>query len=112
MKSLSREKDTVENWFKREWGGSIIFPDGWFGRPYDNQHQLTQFNQTHQNIQIILDDRLVITFIDLESIKDEGDQLVFRGFIKCVFTWIEYGSNKEHLAEYFAGEVKIISAPG
>ncbi len=34
-------KTKIEDWFKIYGGGGLVTPEGWFGRPYDNIHQLT-----------------------------------------------------------------------
>lgn len=106
-------QNTVEAWFKREWGGSLHLPSGWFGRPYDNQHSLTSFTPLDGGYVLVLDKQLEIHFHGLQRVEDKGGELCFSGFDKCDFTWKEFGSNPNPHSESFEfGEVKIIGAPG
>ena len=104
---------TVQNWFKNAWGGSLLLPDGWYGRPYDNQHALTSINEERSSLTIILDRKLTLHFEGLKSVEAQKGELVFRKFAKCRFEWESYGADANSgYKEYHAGEVRIVSAPG
>lgn len=104
---------TVEVWFKREWGGSLLLPSGWFGRPHDNQHSLTSFSSQNGDYVLVLDEQLELYFHNLQRVEDKGAELCFSRFDKCDFIWKEFGSNANSHSESFEfGEIKIIGAPG
>jgi len=101
---------TVKNWFKREWGGSLLLPNGWFGRPYDNQHQLTRFELNNEDWMLLLDNNLSLKFSNLGVVDDKLSELWFTGYEKCLFTWKASDTVKgEELFTF--GTVKIIGSP-
>jgi hypothetical protein len=105
--------NTVQRWFRDEWGGSLLLPDGWYGRPYDNQHALTSVDGTGENLTVILDRKLTLQFEGLKSVEARKGELVFGPFDKLRFDWESYGTDlKRGTKEYQAGEAKIVSAPG
>lgn len=105
--------NTVQQWFKDEWGGSLFLPDGWYGRPYDNQHALTSVEETGEDLTILLDGKLKLRFEGLKSVEARKGELVFGSFAKLRFDWETYGADIKHgTKEYLAGEAKIVSAPG
>lgn len=100
---------TVQTWFETEWGGSMVLPDGWFGRPYDNQHMLTSVQQDGDKLIIVLDEILRLEFEGLDSVQTGKHELIFGPFNKLRFEWTPYGGGKLTTQEYHAGEVKIVS---
>lgn len=102
----------LEKWFKRTGGGGLILPDGWFGRPYDNFHQLTYIKSRPQKVLIELDEKLYLIITKPTSTEEKGNELILAGFIQCVFDWTEYGSNTSHSTTYKSGDVKFVSPPG
>jgi len=106
-------KDTIENWFNEEWGGSLLLPDGWYGRPYDNQHALTSIDDAGEVLTVILDRKVTLQFKGLKSVEARKGELVFGPFDKLRFDWETYGTDiKRGTKEYRTGEAKIVSAPG
>jgi hypothetical protein len=85
---MSDYETIIKNWFRRELGGSLILPSGWFGRPYGNQHMLTKLTQENDVVEVVLDDHLSLKFFDLRSVPDGGASLVFSQFSKLIFVWI------------------------
>jgi hypothetical protein len=104
--------DETRKWFSREWGGSLILPDGWFGRPYGAQHSLTDVRLTSDGFELLLDDNLVLRFAGLKSVRATGRELTFGPFASLQFTWTPFGGGSPSLQEYGPGEVKIVAAPG
>jgi len=102
----------INNWFDVEWGGSIVLPDGWFGRPYDNQHTLTSCEESEGKMLLVLDDNLRLTFSGLANVEIKGRNLVLGPFDNLIFEAIPYGGGTPECKEYADGVVKIISAPG
>jgi hypothetical protein len=108
-----RFSNIVQEWFKKEWGGSLLLPDGWFGRPYDNQHSLTSVEESGDDLSLILDRKLFLRFRGLKFVHERGHELVFGPFEELCFEWESYGADaKRQAKEYRTGEAKIVSAPG
>jgi hypothetical protein len=103
----------IRGWFEKEWGGSLVLPDGWFGRPYDNQHALTSYEDSGEEIALCLDDHLLLTFYGLSNVAQEGRDLVIGPFERLSFEARPYGGgNAAQRKEYQGGTVKLIAAPG
>ena len=102
--------NTVQTWFDTEWGGSMVLPDGWFGRPYDNQHALTSVEQDGDTLTVVLDEILRLRFEGLGSVHAGKHELIFSQFDKLCFEWTPYGGGKLTTQEYAGGEVKIVSS--
>ncbi len=104
--------NTVQQWFKDEWGGSLFLPDGWYGRPYDNQHALTSVEESGSALTIVLDRKLTLHFEGLKSVKAQKRELTFGPFEKLRFDWESFGTDGGHgTKEYQGGEVKILTGP-
>jgi uncharacterized protein (TIGR00290 family) len=105
--------NVIRSWFAKQKGGSLILPDGWYGRPYDNQHALTAVNESSGDLAICLDGRLALRFQGLKSVESTEEALIFSSFERLVFDWVSAGmSSSRGRREYKGGEVKIVSAPG
>ena len=102
--------NTIQRWFKDEWGGSLLLPDGWYGRPYDNQHGLTSVEESGEILTIVLDQKLTLRFEGLKSVKAQKRELIFGPFDKLRFDWESFGTDgKRGTKEYQSGEVKILT---
>jgi hypothetical protein len=77
-----RFADIIQKWFKDEWGGSLVLPDGWYGRPYDNQHSLTSIDELGEALTLVLDQKLTLRFENLNSVEVRNRELVFGPFDK------------------------------
>tara|TARA_R110002049_G_scaffold290063_1_gene473301 strand:+ start:517 stop:849 length:333 start_codon:yes stop_codon:yes gene_type:complete len=109
---MSSTTTLIQNWFTRTWGGGLVLPDGWFGRPFDNIHRLTDVSQSSGLLRIVLDDQLTLTFNGDVSVKDNGDELVIDGYSELSFDWKEYGSDLPHSYIYQDGQTKLVAPPG
>ena len=108
-----RFADIIQKWFKDEWGGSLVLPDGWYGRPYDNQHSLTSIDELGEALTLVLDQMLTLRFENLKSVEVRNRELVFGPFDRFRFECEAYDTGEQHdVKEYQAGEVKIVPAPG
>jgi hypothetical protein len=108
-----RYTDIIQKWFRDEWGGSLVLPDGWYGRPYDNQHGMTSIHESGDALTVTLDQKLTLHFEGLKSVRVRKRELVFGPFDKLRFEWEAYGASGEHgVKEYRAGEARIVPAPG
>lgn len=105
-----RFTDTIQRWFNNECGGSLLLPDGWYGRPYDNQHALTSIDESGSMLTMILDRKLTLRFEGLEAVKAQERELVLGPFEKLRFDWESFGTDGRRGAkEYQSGEVKILT---
>lgn len=103
-------QNIIQKWFDDEWGGSLLLPDGWYGRPYDNQHMLTSIEESDNKLTIILDQKLKLCFEGLKSVKTKKQELVFGQFEKLIFDCEDFSSKEQHShKEYQNGEVKLLS---
>lgn len=91
----------VRSWFSHNSGSGLVLPDGWFGRPYDNFHSLTE-----------TDGQLSLTFYGPIDVCDTGNELVISGYSRLEFDWREYGSLARHSDIYDGGEVRLVAHPG
>ena len=104
--------NTIQHWFKDEFGGSLLLPDGWYGRPYDNQHALTSIQESGETLTIVLDQKLTLRFEGLKSVKAQKRELIFGPFEKLHFDWESFGTEgKRGTKEYQGGEVRILTGP-
>jgi len=101
---------TIQQWFDDEWGGSLLLPDGWYGRPYDNQHMLTSVKESGSTLTIVLDEKLTLHFEGLKSVRAQKHELTFGSFQKLRFDWENFGTDGGcGSKEYQDGEVKILT---
>ncbi len=108
-----RLAEIIKRWFDEEFGGSLVLPDGWYGRPYDNQHALTSVAESGNTLTVVLDQKLTLRFEGLKSVEPRKRELVFGPFEKLRFDWESFGSSGQRgTKEYEAGEVRIVGAPG
>lgn len=107
-----RLAEIIQSWFDEELGGSLVLPDGWYGRPYDNQHTLTSVVESGKTLTIVLDQKLTLRFESLKSVEPREHELIFGPFKKLRFEWKNFGSSGQRGAkEYEGGEVKIVGTP-
>lgn len=112
--NLDKMKNLISEWFKLTGGGSMKLPDGWFGRPLDNTHELTRLETDVSNLLIGLDDHLLLTFKHPRRVRikeGRGDStLSIKGFKELLFDWEEYGSSgRFHSDRYEGGAVEFVA---
>lgn len=104
--------NSIQKWFGVEFGGSLYLPDGWFGRPYDNQHILTAISETEDSLIITLDHKIVLCFEGLRAVDATSRELVLGPFTKLRFEWEDAKGGQRVTKEYESGVAKIVAAPG
>ena len=109
---MSSQATLIRSWFEKELGASLVLPDGWFGRPYDNQHSLTSLTEANGVLELVLDDRLRLRFEGPGSVDVTAEGLIFKGFTNVEFLWRPFGGGAQTSKTYDAGEVKLVTAPG
>jgi hypothetical protein len=112
-------EETVKHWFADQGGGTLQLPDGWFGRPWDNFHQLTWVALRPQRLIVEIDEQLMLTFAGAvkatTGVDDPGDEggspvawLNFEGFSQLVFDRRDYGAEAWHAQVYAEGRVRFV----
>ena len=90
----------------------LILPNGWFGRPYDNLHQLTRAEVIDGDLVVELDEQLVLTFRGPAQASTSANRLRLAGFSALLWDWQEYGSLAPHHEEFVDGEVEFVAPDG
>jgi hypothetical protein len=98
----------VVGWFDRTQAGGLKLPSGWFGRPRDNLHRLTETHVIADRLVLVLDGQMVLTLAGASEVSERHGNLVLSGFDHCVWDWTEYGSNRTHLETFTDGEVEFV----
>lgn len=92
----------------------LKLPDGWFGRPFDHQHDLTVVEQTDDGLLLELDGRLKLVLRGpVEVAVEAGRRLVLTGSTSLSWESQDYGSSgRVHRKEYGPGTVELIVPAG
>jgi hypothetical protein len=97
--------DAVSAFYAEHEVASLRLPSGWFGRPHDNWHQLTETTTEKENLLVRLGDKQVLT---LQAEAVSSDDRVLRVTIRGGrWDWTEYGGDKEHTEVLGAGDVEF-----
>lgn len=88
---ISEMARVITEFFDDQMAAELVLPNGWFGRPYDNLHQLTGCTAAGDKMRIELDGQLILTFAGagLEAVRDR-DGLIVRGFTTLACDWRPY----------------------
>lgn len=84
----------VEEWFLSAKTASMELPDGWFGRPYDNMHQLTWAAARPDKLILELDGQLYLVLSRCVIASHTADVLELH-CDQAVFDWKTYGRDGE-----------------
>jgi hypothetical protein len=106
----------AQSWFRAVKNScfGLILPNGWFGRPYDNQHVLTKYCVENEGIYIKFDDGMEISISDPKNVvvrKDSGGTVLTIGEFKEVkFKFVPYGETepKENYMIFHEGELSLV----
>lgn len=91
----------------------MLLPDGWYGRPYDNQHVITSIAESGETLTIVLDRKLTLHFEGLKSVESNQRELDFGVFDTMQFSWEGFGGvTQRGSRKYRGGEIKIVSGTG
>lgn len=99
---------TMRAWFCKTGGGGLILPTGWFGRPYDNLHVLTEVIFADQGLTLVLDSSLILRFSQYPAVESTESELLLR-FLSLRFEWQEYGSKKTHQQNFGPNVVRFVA---
>lgn len=94
----------------------IILPDGWLGRPYDNQHVIEEFQVSARELFIRFDKCRYLRIPGKRSVKIEKDEsgrtvLELFGFDELEFGWVPYGEENKppEIKKYGSGKLKLVA---
>ena len=77
----------ITDWFTRVQAPSLELPNGWFGRPYDNLHQLTWADATEHKLLLELDSQLLLILTDPGDVDLDSAELPITGCAQVVLDW-------------------------
>ena len=97
--------DVVRSFFAEHGVASLRLPSGWFGRPHDNWHQLTEAKPDGDAVLVRLDERQVLTLL-VEHWSSDGHVLRV-SIVGGSWNWTEYGGDRQHAESLVAGTVEF-----
>ena len=111
--TLSEVTQAVEAFFADNSHAGLVLPSGWFGRPYDNLHRLTECTAEGSTVRVELDGQHQLSFEGgaLLAVR-EPERLTLRGFATLTWDWRSYGSLEEHHEIFSGGEVAFVALLG
>lgn len=101
--------DSLVQWYDRMGPASLKLPNGWFGRPVDNMHDLTLSFAAADRLIIVLDNRHVLIATHPSFVEDRGPSFSLSGFSHVVWDWDEYGSDTSRLETFAGGAIEFHS---
>jgi hypothetical protein len=97
--------DSVRRFFAEHEVASLQLPTGWFGRPYDNFHQLTRASAEGGLVEICLDEVQILR-VHASRAESVGRTLEIR-VSGGSWRWTSYGATDTHDEPVGAGTVKL-----
>ena len=104
-------KGIIQSFLSKEKFFGLILPDSWFGKPYDNGHEVTWLEERENKLIIELDNQLYLIFTKPVVYEIVGKELIFSQFKQLVFDWQGYGDMTPHNNIYSKGTVKFSPKP-
>ncbi len=103
--------EKIEKWKVENPTFGLILPSGWFGRPFDNNHNITWTADRKFKILIEVDQQLlfILTKSKQFEIKNDGNDLVFKNFYRLTFDSLGYGDLTAHTEYFDTGELKLVA---
>ena len=100
----------VSDWFAGNGRAGLHLPGGWFGRPYDNAHQLTWSAARSSKAIIELDGQLLLILTDPgRPLHDAGNLIV--PFTHLVFDGESYGDRIPHTEQFETASLSFMKLP-
>ncbi len=103
------DNELLINWLNQKKKFGIILPDGWFGRPMDNLHEVTWWIERTNKFIIEIDSQLYITLTKPIKLNSKKDSLIISNFLQCIFDYQGYGDMRAHSKMYNAGEITFVN---
>ena len=102
----------IIGWFAEAELASLELPGGWFGRPYDNLHQLTWSGATKHKLLLELDGQLFLVVTDPGDVEVNDREVRIENCAQVTLDWQEYGSLIPHVDSHGAGMVRLVARGG
>ncbi len=107
MNSLSTK---LEQWLSTNSHFGLMLQTGWFGRPYDNNHSVTNIFERPNKFIVEIDEQLYLIFTKPLEIELSGDDLVFKKYQQLTFDYQGYSNMYSHCSLYGQpGETTFVS---
>ncbi|SRR5690606_21850747 len=100
---------TIKEWLEQNSVFGLVLPDGYFGRPHDNRHEMTWLAERDNKLIIELDNQIYLILTKPVSCSTKGRDLIFSSFPQLVFDRQGYGDMKPDCVVYKSGEVKLVA---
>lgn len=98
----------VRAWFASGRRPGVVLPTGWFGRPYDNQHELTWAAAHGDRMFLELDDSQLLMIVGRPVAHVSEAELKIDGFDHVVWDWQQYSGTKRGVETFAQGEVRFV----
>ena len=98
---------SLRQWFSRVKLASLELPHGWFGRPYDNLHQLTWSAATTHKVLLELDHQILLILTDPGPAEITSDLARIKDCLHVTLDWQEYANMKPRLDDHGNGNVTL-----
>jgi len=95
----------IRSFFAEHEVATIKLPSGWFGRPNDNWHQLTEVSVTGPLVQVRLDETQQLELV-ASAVAVDG-RILRIAIDRGGWTWISYGASERHQEALNAGDVEF-----
>jgi hypothetical protein len=106
--SLDAILQVVTGWFAAAGAASMKLPHGWFGRPFDNRHQLTSARVMAGRLILELDGSMLLVLAHPTSAeRSDGDVLRISGFLHGALSWDGYGGSVGDVETFGGGDVEF-----
>jgi hypothetical protein len=101
---------TIHTWQKATPSFGIILPNAWFGRPYDNQHEITWLEDRKYRLLIEVDEQmlLILTKTPQFELNVDGKDLVMSNFLRLTFERLAYSDLSMHTESFDKGELRFV----
>ena len=101
-------KKEIESYIEEINSFGLVLPNGWFGRPFDNCHEMTWLEEKDNKLIIELDKQLYLIFTKPVSCTKQENDLIISNFKQLVFDYQGYGDMKPYCKIFKNGEVKLV----
>lgn len=98
---------SITEWMGHVGVAGLVLPDGWFGRPYDNFHQLTWSKPRGNRVILEFDSNLLLVLTDVSNIEPGNERLTVSA-AQVVLDWQEYGSLVPHVETFTSSDIALV----
>jgi hypothetical protein len=107
MNSLSTK---LKQWLSTNGHFGLMLQTGWFGRPHDNFHSVTNILERPNKFIVEIDEQLYLIFTKPLEIEQSGDDLVFGKYRQLTFDYQSFDDMNVHCSLYGQpGETTFVS---